>query len=115
MYHDTLDIDECGIPELGGNCSQICVNTPGFFECQCNIGYRLSSDGFTCEGVYSIIYLASQLYNHYMPTDIDECLDDNGGCNHTCINIVGSYECSCWQGYFLSDDQHTCVGMFVCM
>ena len=45
-------------------------------------------------------------------TDVDECLDNNGGCNHTCTNIVGSYECSCWQGYFLSNDQHTCAGVY---
>ena len=55
-----------------------------------------------------------QLTNYYTrPTDIDECLDSNGRCNHNCTNTVGSYECSCWQGYFLSDDQHTCVGMYV--
>ena len=52
IYVYTLDIDECGISGLGGMCSQVCVNTPGSYECQCNIGYRLSSDGFTCEGIY---------------------------------------------------------------
>lgn len=52
IYIYALDIDECGIPGLGGMCSQICVNTPGSYECQCNNGYRLSSDGFTCEGIY---------------------------------------------------------------
>ena len=46
-----LDVDECEMSELGGMCSQTCVNTPGSYECQCNISYRLSSDGFTCEGM----------------------------------------------------------------
>ena len=45
-------------------------------------------------------------------TDIDECLDNNGGCNQGCTNVNGSYECSCDAGYFLSDDQHTCVGVY---
>ena len=53
MHHDLLDIDECEISALGGMCSQVCVNTPGSYECQCNIGYRLTSDGFTCEGINS--------------------------------------------------------------
>ena len=44
-------------------------------------------------------------------TDINECLDNNGGCNQGCTNTVGSYECTCDPGHFLSDDQHTCVGM----
>ena len=50
MHDNTLDINECEISDLGGMCSQTCVNTQGSYECQCNIGYRLSSDGFTCEG-----------------------------------------------------------------
>ena len=61
--HDALDIDECGITELGGMCSQVCVNTPGSYECQCNIGYHISTDGFTCEGICTydnILYILSQ-------------------------------------------------------
>ena len=67
--HDIIyiDIDECAISELGGMCSQVCVNTPGSYECQCNIGYRLSSDGFTCEGSYS--YIANPVAaTHYQST-----------------------------------------------
>ena len=45
-------------------------------------------------------------------TDIDECLDNNGGCNQGCTNVNGSYDCSCDAGYFLSDDQRTCVGVY---
>lgn len=32
------------------SCSQICVNTDGSYECDCQRGYRLSGDGQTCEG-----------------------------------------------------------------
>ena len=45
-------------------------------------------------------------------TDIDECLDNNGGCNHSCTNADGSFECSCDAGYFLSGDQRTCLGLY---
>ena len=48
----TLDIDECEMSESGGMCNHTCVNTLGSYECQCNIGYRLLSDGFTCEGSF---------------------------------------------------------------
>uniref|UniRef100_A0A8C0KET4 Protein CEGP1 n=1 Tax=Canis lupus dingo TaxID=286419 RepID=A0A8C0KET4_CANLU len=41
--------------------------------------------------------------------DVDECLENNGGCQHTCVNVMGSYECRCKEGFFLSDNQHTCI------
>ena len=34
-------------------------------------------------------------------TDVDECTDGNGGCQHTCVNTAGSYYCSCDNGYDL--------------
>ena len=43
--------------------------------------------------------------------DVNECLTDNGGCNQTCINTGGSHQCSCWSGYELASDNHTCNGM----
>ena len=55
-YH-TLDIDECTDPQLGGMCDQVCVNTAGSYYCQCNSGYRLSSEGFACEGIYVLDYI----------------------------------------------------------
>lgn len=41
--------------------------------------------------------------------DVDECKFNNGGCQHICINTMGSYECRCKDGFFLSDNQHTCI------
>ncbi|KAM4666117.1 signal peptide, CUB and EGF-like domain-containing protein 2 isoform 6-T8 [Amazona ochrocephala] len=41
--------------------------------------------------------------------DTDECMYNNGGCQHVCVNTVGSYECRCKEGFFLSDNQHTCI------
>ncbi|KAI4876796.1 hypothetical protein NFI96_009177, partial [Prochilodus magdalenae] len=40
---------------------------------------------------------------------VDECLDNNGGCQQICLNNIGSYECQCKEGFFLSDNQHTCI------
>ncbi|CAH1226389.1 MUC4 [Branchiostoma lanceolatum] len=33
--------------------------------------------------------------------DLNECESDNGGCDQHCINTVGSYHCSCDDGYNL--------------
>ncbi len=46
----------------------------------------------------------------YSIIDIDECLNINGGCDDTCTNIGGSYECSCDEGFELDNDQHQCNG-----
>ena len=42
--------------------------------------------------------------------DINECQTDNGGCTQTCDNTDGSYQCSCIEGYELTDDGHSCTG-----
>ena len=42
------DIDECAVEN--GGCHHTCHNTPGSFECRCNSGYSLASDGRTCNG-----------------------------------------------------------------
>ena len=41
-------------------------------------------------------------------TDINEC--ELGYCNHYCNNSVGSFTCSCQEGFALEDDDRTCVG-----
>jgi tolkin protein len=41
-------------------------------------------------------------------TDIDECATDNGGCQHECRNTIGSYTCSCHNGFMLHDNGHDC-------
>ncbi|XP_071494926.1 sushi, von Willebrand factor type A, EGF and pentraxin domain-containing protein 1-like [Diadema antillarum] len=46
--------------------------------------------------------------------DIDECLADNGGCEHSCQNAAGSFQCSCREGYALQDDGKTCIDTSFC-
>ena len=55
------DIDECN--NGTHNCSQICTNTNGSFNCGCKNGYHLHLDEVTCNGMYKMwIYI--QLYSY---------------------------------------------------
>ena len=40
--------------------------------------------------------------------DVDEC--SLGACDHDCVNLVGSYRCSCRTGYYLAGSTR-CFGM----
>ena len=35
---------------------------------------------------------------------------DRGGCVQNCVNLQGSYECSCQQGYNIASDGFNCDG-----
>ena len=37
-------------------------------------------------------------------------MTNNGDCNHMCTNLIGSYYCSCQDGYRLQDNMHICEG-----
>ena len=47
------------------------------------------------------------------PSHYDECTDNNGGCNQTCNNTVGSFFCSYGDGYRLDDDMTSCNGIII--
>ena len=46
------DVDECAVDN--GGCSQICINKPGSFECQCKDGYALADYSKSCNGKATI-------------------------------------------------------------
>ena len=41
--------NECAVNN--GGCTQICTDTTASFECSCNTGYILESDGLSCGGI----------------------------------------------------------------
>ncbi|CAL1546103.1 unnamed protein product, partial [Lymnaea stagnalis] len=69
------DLDECA-GDFSNECDGNCSNTQGSYTCVCGSGYKLSSDGHTCQ-------------------DIDECQQATSGCQQKCNNEVGSFSCSC--------------------
>ncbi|XP_026321881.1 tolloid-like protein 1 [Hyposmocoma kahamanoa] len=200
------EFDECASIEHG--CSHSCVNTLGGYECACDIGYELHSDGKQCENACGGVLYASNgtitspsfpdLYppsknclweivappqhritlnfSHFdlegnsmyqqeceydsvtvhsrlgadvlrrhgvfcgsaLPPpvtsdgsvlrvqftsdpsvhrtgfgavyyiDVDECAENNGGCQHECHNTLGGYECACHSGFTLHQNKHDC-------
>uniref|UniRef100_A0A3B3QFP1 Metalloendopeptidase n=1 Tax=Paramormyrops kingsleyae TaxID=1676925 RepID=A0A3B3QFP1_9TELE len=47
-------------------------------------------------------------FKAYFLSDKDECAKDNGGCQHECVNTVGSYACQCRNGFVLHENKHDC-------
>ena len=54
-----LDINEC--TEGTDSCVQNCTNIDGSYMCNCTTGYRLSNDGFSCNGTASVYILVTYL------------------------------------------------------
>ena len=73
------DINDCD--SGNGDCSQICINNIGSFECSCQ-------SGCIKQGFSSCI-------------EINECEMTDMNCFHNCTNIAGSYFCSSLQGYMI--------------
>ena len=93
-----------------GNCSQICTSTAGSLTCSCVQGYFLSVDNSTCAGMDEIFVALCR--HPFPPLDVNECSNNNGNCSQICVNTIGSYYCSCNNGYALnSDDGIGCFGM----
>ncbi|MEQ2163058.1 hypothetical protein GOODEAATRI_026349, partial [Goodea atripinnis] len=43
---------------------------------------------------------------------VNEC--DNNPCSQECVNIYGSFQCYCREGYYLKEDRHTCEDIDEC-
>ncbi|XP_076762374.1 low-density lipoprotein receptor-related protein 8 isoform X4 [Xylocopa sonorina] len=83
------DTKLCGMDECSknnGGCSQICIDLPIGFRCDCNPGFKLI-DNRTCG-------------------DIDECMQP-GSCSQYCLNEKGGFKCSCAAGYLKDPRNHT--------
>ena len=51
-------------------------------------------------------------YIIHIVADVDECLNNNGGCSHKCVNMAGTYRCECPPGSILHSNGHDCTGEY---
>ena len=54
-----IDIDECA--EGIHRCEHNCSNTDGSYACRCAIGYRVGSNGYSCNGTHINLVKFSKL------------------------------------------------------
>ena len=81
--------------------------TPALANLDTQVMVSLAQVCKSIKGVRSSL-LKVFIYNYI--SDINECLTNNGSCQHNCHNSDGSYTCSCNDGYLLNSDGHTCEG-----
>nr|QJD20828.1 vitellogenin receptor [Liposcelis entomophila] len=83
--NDGLNSSSC----QAAGCSHGCHQAPHHqIKCTCPSGHKLDSDLKKC-------------------IDIDEC-HEFGHCHQKCHNTIGSFECSCDEGYTLQQDKRSC-------
>ena len=62
-----LDQDEC---KLHNPCGQNCTNTEGSFLCSCMPGYKLLTNGRSCEGNYTHLMIISAVTSYLVPEEV---------------------------------------------
>ena len=114
-YTKCVDIDEC--LDKNGGCSHGCHNTNGAFYCTCPTGYQLAYDHLTCQHINNECFDGYTWDNiYYMCVDVDECEMGTAGCtsNENCHNTIGSFQCSCGDGFELGPDERSCIDKNEC-
>ena len=48
--------------------------------------------------------------SYYVTIDIMECMMDGHNCSQICVELEGSFNCSCYSGYELQEDEAACEG-----
>ena len=61
----------------------------------------------------SYLYMQKDCSMKSLLSDINECDEGISGCNQTCTNTNGIYICSCYNGYVLDSDGHSCNGKVI--
>ena len=108
FWQYTIDINECS--ENVSGCAQLCHNTVGSYTCSCDIGYQLSSNNHSCEGMHAC-QCTTCIESSIWILDLDECSLNTDDCMQTCNNTIGSFQCGCFLGYELNNDSTTCRGI----
>lgn len=94
--------DDCGdsSDELGCHHNKVCLDaTRGGCEHQC---HNLTGDagGYICTCFNGYVISPE---NRQKCVDVDECATGTHRCSQLCTNLNGTYQCSCREGFALSD------------
>ncbi|XP_051528728.1 fibulin-2-like isoform X1 [Myxocyprinus asiaticus] len=107
-------------------CHHTCINTRDSYMCGCHPGYTLLQDAHTCvadnqeednrvseEDRLTSITPARQETTTQIPVLRNPCAG-NGLCSQQCSVIRGLAQCSCFPGYSLMANGHTCEDVNEC-
>ncbi|XP_019906912.2 fibulin-2 isoform X2 [Esox lucius] len=119
---ETEDVDECQVYQA---CHHRCINTPGSFRCACHPGYVLQQDAVTChpETVEEENRLreddrpdveSTSAGSPTTPAPVNPC-EGNGPCMQQCSPVAGHPHCSCFPGFSLMSDRHSCEDIDECV
>ena len=59
-------------------------------------------------GVGAFVIGLSQI-SSFFSSDTDECKHGENTCHQICQNTIGSFSCSCYDGFNFNDTTHVCV------
>eukprot|EP00745_Piridium_sociabile_P037766 TRINITY_DN68868_c0_g1_i1.p1 TRINITY_DN68868_c0_g1~~TRINITY_DN68868_c0_g1_i1.p1 ORF type:complete len:408 (+),score=40.58 TRINITY_DN68868_c0_g1_i1:634-1857(+) len=96
--HNCQDV-HCTKPLLIANAASTCTDAYSASNPNCSVscekGFFMSSNTLSCSVTGSFIGNAEC-------HDVNECDDDNGGCEKICRNLPGDYQCECPANYELN-------------
>ncbi|XP_077059724.1 fibulin-2 isoform X2 [Siphateles boraxobius] len=108
-------------------CHHTCINTRDSYLCACHPGYTLLQDARTCvpekqeednrvseEDRLLTVAPARQETTTQPPVFHNPCAG-NGPCSQRCSVVRGLPQCSCFQGFSLMADIHTCEDVNECV
>eukprot|EP00105_Crassostrea_gigas_P042845 XP_019926993.1 PREDICTED: uncharacterized protein LOC105338278 [Crassostrea gigas] len=100
------NIDECALGKNTCDRNAVCSDTVGSYRCSCSLGY--TGDGHSCSErtIQTICNFTKNIeifivYLQISSTDVDECLTQKANCdqNAVCTHTIGSFVCSCKDGF----------------
>nr|XP_046237621.1 fibulin-2 isoform X2 [Scatophagus argus] len=125
------DVDECQL-YLGQLCQHTCTNIWGSYRCGCHQGYILQQDGHSCAPVspdednavredrpdvvptQTTTTTTTTSRATTNPGHLSPCAE-NGPCSQQCTEMTGQAHCSCFPGFSLMTDGHTCEDIDECV
>ncbi|KAK2843405.1 hypothetical protein Q7C36_011620 [Tachysurus vachellii] len=101
-------------------CEHQCTVVPGGYMCSCFLLFRITRknpehceylcDSESCPRCPKCKCPKGFLKDETRCTDLDECTSNYHNCEQKCMNTIGSYKCSCDEGFKLVN-KSKCVGL----